>query len=351
MKLLKTKTGYSVRYKTEFGYRNSRLSAKTEKEAIQEIKDANVQQLEALANANALTMDMAAKYLSGKNLSVGSALKEWNEWRDSEGKSRNTISSQTDFINLFCKFCYGMDKPVMGITHKLVSKWVNNPKSKVGVSTRSAWLSAISAFLSFCSTRQYIPKNPASIVNVNMSKLSHEQKEKKRVQPFTHAEYKVVMTNLDGCFNDNEVNDFWSTACSFSYWLGLRLGDIINLEWKSITQKSIIVWTEKRDARVELPIMHKLTGGGELMKIIAGLDYDGGKYVFDKKFRDKINDPKKRHYFSQQFSTMMQRMNIQNRSFHSFRHSFATRHKNLPLEDVAKLLGHQSVKTTRRYTH
>ena len=125
-------------------------------------------------------MDVIAKMMSGRNMTCQDALDEWNEWRVSEGKSSNTINSQTDFIHLFCKAHHGMDKPVNTITHKMISKWVNNPKSKVGVSTRNAWLSAISAFLSFCSTRQYIPKNPASIVSVNKQLLSHEQKERRR---------------------------------------------------------------------------------------------------------------------------------------------------------------------------
>lgn len=351
MKLLKTKTGYSVRYKTEFGMRTTRLSSTSEKDARKEVKDAKIAELEAAANAGALTMDVIAKMMAGRVMTCQDALDEWNEWRESEGKSGNTINSQTDFIHLFCKAQHGMDKPVNTITHKMISKWVNNPKSKVGASTRNAWLSAISAFLSFCSTRQYIPKNPASIVSVNMGKLSHEQKEKKKVVPFTEKEYKKLYNNAVDCFKNDAVGEFWVVASTLSYWLGLRLGDIINLEWDSISKTHITVWTEKKDARVQLPINHKLTGGKAISKALAMISYDGGKHVFPKEYRDKINEPKKRHYFSQQFRELMNRLDIEGKSFHCFRHAFATRHKNMPLEDVAKMLGHKSTKTTKGYTH
>jgi integrase len=244
-----------------------------------------------------------------------------------------------------------MNKPVNGISHKLISKWINNPKEKVGVSTRNAWLSAISAFLSFCSTRQYIPKNTASIVCVNLSNLSHNQKEKKKVIPFTKAEYNKIQNNAIDCFRDDSVGIFWKICSSLSYWLGLRLGDIINLEWDSLSKTHITVWTEKKDTRVELPLNHKLTGGSLINDALAMLSYDDDKYVFSKAIRDKINNPKKRHYFSQQFKELMNRLEIEGKSFHCFRHAFATRHKNLPLEDVAKMLGHKSTKTTKGYTH
>jgi integrase len=350
MKIQKTKTGYSVRYKTEFGVRTTRLSSTSEKEARKEVKDAKIAELEAAANAGALTMDVIAKMMSGRNLTCQDALDEWNEWRESEGKSNNTINAQTDFIHLFCRGHHGMDKPVNTITHKMISKWVNNPKSKVGVSTRNAWLSAISAFLSFCSTRQYVPKNPASIVSVNMGKLSHEQKEKKKVVPFTEKEYKKIVNEAADCFQDGSAGEFWVVASTLSYWLGLRLGDIINLEWESLSKTHITIWTEKKDTRVKLPLNHKLTGGKEVPNALAVIPYNEGKFVFAKHLRDKINS-KKRNYFSQQFRELMNRLEVEGKSFHCFRHAFATRHKNLPLEDVAKMLGHKNTKTTKGYTH
>lgn len=351
MKLIKNTKGYSVRYKTEFGMRTTKLSSTSERDAKKEIKEAKIAELEAAANAGALTMDVIAKMMSGRNMTCQDALNEWNEWRESEGKSRNTINSQTDFIYLFCRNHYDINKPVNGITHKLISKWVNNPKSNVGASTRNAWLSAMSAFLSFCSTRQYIPKNPARIVGVNLGKLSHDQKEKKKVVPFTRKEYDKIIKNAVDCFRDDNVGEFWKVACSMSYWLGLRLGDIINFEWNSIKDKHVIVWTEKKDTRVKLPINHELTGGDIIPKCFASVPIDSEKYMFPKELRDKINDPKKRHYFSQQFKTLMERLEIDGKSFHCFRHAFATRHKNLPIEEVAKMLGHQSTETTKGYTH
>jgi integrase len=184
-----------------------------------------------------------------------------------------------------------------------------------------------------------------------MGKLSHEQKEKKKVVPFTKKEYDKIMKEAVDCFRNDAVGEFWKVACSMSYWLGLRLGDIINFEWSSIKGSKIIVWTEKKDSRVELPFNHELTGGDIIAKCFAGVPIDDDKYMFSREYRDKINNPKKRHYFSQQFKELMNRLEIEGKSFHCFRHAFATRHKNLPIEEVAKMLGHKSTKTTKGYTH
>ena len=161
----------------------------------------------------------------------------------------------------------------------------------------------------------------------------------------------MLYNKAPDCFKDDSVGEFWRVASTLSYWLGLRLGDIINLEWDTISKTHITVWTEKKDARVELPLNHNLTGGSAVLGALSAISYDGGKYVFPKEYRDKINNPKKRHYFSQQFRELMNRLGIEGKSFHCFRHAFATRHKNIPLEDVAKMLGHKSTKTTEGYTH
>ena len=48
---------------------------------------------------------------------------------------------------------------------------------------------------------------------------------------------------------------FWRAACHLSLEYGLRLSDIAKLEWVSFLKPGkLIVWTDKHDRRIELPL-------------------------------------------------------------------------------------------------
>ena len=73
MKLVKNTKGYSVRYKTEFGVRTTKLNSTNERDAKKEVKDSKIAELEAAANAGALTLDVIAKMMSGRNMTCQDA--------------------------------------------------------------------------------------------------------------------------------------------------------------------------------------------------------------------------------------------------------------------------------------
>jgi integrase len=73
-----------------------------------------------------------------------------------------------------------------------------------------------------------------------------------------------------------------------------------------------------------------------------------------KKITDIMNgDLKFRYDFDRIFSNIAQKLDLQDVTFHTLRHTFASRLvlKGVDIFTVSRLLGHESIKTTQRYAH
>jgi integrase len=149
---------------------------------------------------------------------------------------------------------------------------------------------------------------------------------------------------------------FWRFAVLCSRENGLRLGDIASLKWACFTEEahSITVWTDKTNKR----LVHKMSPTLEAaLGDIISTDTD---YLFPEQ-HVLVMDVKKRGLLSVKFTRMCERLGITGKSFHNLRHrrekvedinSMAKKlAKSLSLEDMRKLLGHSSSKTTNGYLH
>jgi integrase len=182
-------------------------------------------------------------------------------------------------------------------------------------------------------------------VAVDRSKLSHKAKEKKKRKAFTEFEYKHIMRNAE---------HFHREATALAWWTGMRFSDIARLEWDSIDfkAKTLTVHTKKTDARICLPLMDPLIGGGVLLKILTDIEVRHDDYCFPEQ-RALDMDPSKRATLSTYYGRMLARLNISGKSFHCLRHSFVTRCKKegKTLEEIALWVGHSSEQTTEIYDH
>jgi integrase len=126
------------------------------------------------------------------------------------------------------------------------------------------------------------------------------------------------------------------------------------LEWESISDSHLTVWTVKQDKRVRLPLSNPLIGGGVLRKCFEEIEYKDKKYCFPD-WAEAAKDPKKRSRFSVYFNRFLGRLGIEGKSFHCFRHSFVSRVKaesyDSSLEKIASWVGHSRVETTKGYLH
>jgi len=345
MKLIKSdKTGnYSVRYKTRTKYVTQSLDTKKLSEAKRIVKEAKIEEIEIAAKIGALQRDAITSIVADSNIAFQDCVREWYEFSQIKAKSGNTIYTQSGLLNRFREE-FKIDK-LSEVTSKEVSKFVNG-KGDEKAESRKQRLSALRSLFQFGLANSYIIKDPCYGVRVDLSKLSHKQKEKKERSPFTKQEYKAMM--------DYDPPYFMKQAIMLGWWTGLRIIDISTLEWDSWSDKYLTVWTEKQDKRVQLPLDNPLIGGGKLREMMSCIKAEDKKYCFPE-WAKLAKDPTKRSRFSVYFRRFLERVEIEGKSFHSFRHSFVTRIKaddyDSSLDKIAKWVGHSNVETTKGYLH
>ena len=111
------------------------------------------------------------------------------------------------------------------------------------------------------------------------------------------------------------------------------------MEWASVAEDRLIVWTDKRDRRVELPMPP------ELVPVFAGLQRTGPNvlpFVYES-HRDV------RAWYCLKKKADLPRELVR----HCLRHTYATEllKSGLPVEQIQKRLGHFSVQMTQKYLH
>ena len=347
MKIIKSDKGnYSVRFKTASGKFVSRsLDTKNLTEARKLVKEAKIEELETAAKIKALQRDAVTSIIADANISYQDVVRDWFEFSKVRSKSENTIYTQSCLLDNFGRST--KIKRISNMTTKQISGWVNEP-GDMSANSRSQRLSAINSLISYAIANGIILKDPAYGVAVDMSLLDHDKKEKKETIPFTEEEYHEMLKHEPGYF--------MRQAIALGWWTGLRIVDISLLEWASISETHLTVWTVKRDKRVQLPLDNPLIGGGELRKFLAEIEFQDKKYCFPE-WAKLSKDPKKRSRFSTYFGRFLDRVGIneEGKYFHSFRHSFVSRIKaedyNSSLEKIAKWVGHSRVETAKGYLH
>lgn len=367
MTLVKNKqTGaYKVKFKTPSGTKTLSTKTTNKKEAQNIAKQANVERLEAAAKAGKLTAEMIGMITAGRRVTCEHALTEFLAWRDTVGHSKKTILNSEMSVTQMMDHCKIRNVPPAIITEKHVNDFVNRP-GDFRYSTRYAHLVHITAFLDFCSAKGWVMGNPGRLCRVRMENLTHAQKEPKQRHPFTDAEVQQILdytakeiaelsdkasrgkqrADLSSIQDKLRAARFWHTATAIGRYLGLRLGDICKIEWDCFGQPGkVVVWTEKRDRRVSLPLEPKV-----LADAIAAVPPNNTRFLFPEEAAI-YDDLARRPRFSVYFQRILQRLGIEGKSFHDLRSSFIADclQRGIPIEHISYSVGHMQITTTQRY--
>lgn len=349
----------SVVINTPKGPRSVSTHSTDMKEAKALVKAANIETIEVLSKAGQLNQALIQKLTIGGNMTVSKAIEEWSKWINETSGSDRTADTHIMFVNAWARQARTLNRKLVSITEGDISKWINY-EDKAKLSTRRIRLSAVRHLFRFCSIRQYCNPDPSREVRIKAKLLTHDQKEPKVKTCFTLDEFQAVVDHLTEKIVDLMGHDkteatikkldtarFWFCAAHIGRYSGLRLGDICTLEWASLRQPGkLIVWTDKKETRVEIPI------GTELGKGIAAIPPNSKAHCFPE--QDAIaRHPRKRALLSVQFARILDEAGVEEHSFHDLRHTLATElnvHGN-SLEEIAKALGHTSIKSTKGYIH
>jgi len=163
-----------------------------------------------------------------------------------------------------------------------------------------------------------------------------------------YNQFNIILANTD-----NEVlKKIFITA----YYSGMRLGEIVNLKWDSLSfQKCELVvknndqFTTKNKRERIIPINKILLQQFQELSNSRRVNEEFN-YIFKKESGFKFTE----EFVSKQFKKAIRKSNLNERlHFHSLRHSFASNlvQKGASLYVVKELLGHESISTTQIYAH
>lgn len=353
MKLVTSPTGnISARYKDANGkWRSTNLRTTDKREAAKIAEELKIAELEDSGKLGILSREVVAKIVGGRDVKYSAVTDEFMEFQRMQAASENTLHTYTLILSQFARDYNYLDKGISSVREADVYAYINCEHAG-SAANRRLRKATLSSFFKFACARTYLMANPAALVRVDASKMSHGQKEVKKRVPFTAKEFRKIWKS---------GHEFFAPAAALSYCTGLRLGDICSLEWESLSPEHIIVWTEKRDKRVQIPIRDKLFGNGLVEEAISGLPMVDDTYVFPE-WRDMLSNPTTRAKPSVYFCRLLYTSGIplfpntpksERKSFHCLRHSFITRlaREGVSLEDIGKAVGHSNVETTAGYAH
>lgn len=315
--------------------------APTEAEARKVIQESGVDRLVLLARSGALTESAISIVTAGKLVTAGEIRDGWAK-ETAERLSPCTMQTYVGQIGALFGRQRCDTKPLSAITRATLQAFVNQDAK---LSTRSVRLAAIRSLYKYARAYNFVTLDLAATVFVARREMTIEQLEGKKVFPLTVEDYRTLMASP-------EVRPFWKRMTALGYWTGLRFVDCVSLEWSSINDDFLIVWTKKRGARVAIPLDDPLLGAGELRAIFAEMRTETGKdktYCFPKE--REIYHARKSRAFPTQYGSLLRRHGILWKSFHSTRHAAITRLAiaGRSLEEIGRVVGHSETATTASY--
>lgn len=362
---LKTERGYTAIVRTAYGKRHIPTGTHDKRLAIRFARRAKLEEREAVRFERKA---IAAFTSVHSRLTFTQALEEWVE-NLSTKRSPVTVENYEYIVSQWLKRCKLSRELPSAATEADVGAFVNDHTS-VKAGTRRVRLSVLASFFTWLQARGYAIGNPARAVgDIDMRRLSFEQKEPKRKIPFTLDEIARILAYCDeriayeyrqyeevkrcgvrtGYDHLKRIDSlrFWKAATVIGRHTGLRLSDVSKLEWASVTNSGLVVWTRKRDARVSLPMCEELRA---VLEEFKPQPVEPRQYVFPEQHLTASSE------LSGQFAKLLRGCGISGKSHHCLRSTCAldirdrliAAGKSEPeaVEIVAKLLGHQNSSTT-----
>lgn len=338
MKLIQNDKGeFEVEFNTQVNTTGSVPLGTSIPERARELSEAiRVRELEAVSQITNLTHQVVTQIIAGRDFTIGAAINLWEKSsRDRMVLSPNSIETGRSLCTQWASVCGLTDKPVASATPENIASYIN--RGKVRRTTSLRILAAIRSLFAFLVNEGYVLRNPAAkgMVRVNYASFTHAEKEPCNKFTFTDNEIAALLVGAD---------PFWRCAIILAVGTGLRISDIAQLEWASVGSGRVIVWTDKTNTRVDLPLT------GDIEAALGALPATGIQYVFPEQ-REVILDTKRRSLLSIQFSRLCKKVGINDKTFHCLRHTYAHRRQGegLTVEAIGAELGHRGTDTTKLY--
>jgi len=205
--------------------------------------------------------------------------------------------------------------------------------------TRSRVLTRLRAFLRYCYERTWIERIP---------KIAAIKIEERPTLPFTDTEYTKLLTAIRKEFSGEKAKRVRALVQLMRY-SGLAIRDAVTLERDEILKDSkkklyrIVTKRTKTGTHVSVPIPDKVAK--EVLSVLNG----NTRYIFWSTGTGKEQSAVTN--WQHDLRRMFRAAGFASGHPHQLRDTFAVSllKKGVPIEEVSKALGHESIKTTERH--
>jgi integrase/recombinase XerD len=233
---------------------------------------------------------------------------------------------------------------VQGVTREVLTGFCATwPEAYPSTYTRAKVRERVRSFLRYCFEAQWIERIPA---------LPKIKVEEPPTLPLTEDEYTRLLDAIYGEIQGKERQEQVHALIQLMRWSGLAIRDALTLKRGELQHDKkkklyrIVTARQKTGTHVSVPIPEDVAQ--ELLTVLNG----NPEYVFwsGKGEEESITKNWAKYYIAPLFKAA-KIPNDGHMMSHRLRDTFAVDllEKGVPLEEVSKLLGHESIKTTERH--
>lgn len=262
-----------------------------------------------------------------------------------QGVTEKVIGKYTRELARLREYCERYNvHTVQGITRELLTGFVATwPESYASSYTRSKVRERVRTFLRYCYEAQWIPRIPA---------LPKIKVEEPPTLPLTADEYAALLNAVPETVKDKKLAARVRAVFQLMRWSGLAIGDAVTLERAELHHNKaknlyrIVTARQKTGTNVYVPIPPAVAR--ELLAVANGNE----KYFFWS--GNSTHESAGKNFANLYVRPCFDAAKITcdgHMVSHRLRDTFAVDllEKGVPLEEVSKLLGHESIKTTERH--
>ena len=217
----------------------------------------------------------------------------------------------------------------------------------------------LKVFLNWCCNNGYIIKNPCIHITIKGNKSDIINNKRKEVEILNEKEIKTIKEYVKG-------SDF-ELLFLLDLGTGLRLGELLALDWKHInlkeqtayierSVKEVYIFDDNRNKHIETIFQSPKTINSIRTVPIPDAIINVLKNTKNKNgllFCDDDEKPLKGKNIAYKWKKVLQNCDIPHKKFHPIRHTYGSLllQKGVDIETVAELMGHTAISITQIYMH
>lgn len=272
---------------------------------------------------------------------ISAAIQTFYEDKAAQGLAESSVLPYKRELPRLQRFCesqtvYTVQRITLPLLIAYRNTWTEHYPSST---TRDLAQKRLKHFLRFCHHAGWLPTIP---------KLSPIKVDEPETMPLTATEYAAVLAAIPKAFLEREDRLKVRALIQLMRWSGLAVRDASTLRKTELIEGKpdrVVVDRQKTDTHVSVPIPP------EVMQELLTVGKGNAEYIFENRGGSESSHA---HYCGQRIKHVFYTAKVISKGHmisHRLRDTFAVDllEKGVPLEEVSKLLGHTSIKTTERH--